>query len=152
MDDPEHVRHKVLFADGVLYDFTTGELRPGVRADRMSKHCPHAFAQPDWSDDLFLKIFGENGFFANLNNFEKHANGKTLDEVAHSETVEDMLLQGLQKRVYTLMDSIAEEDAFFAFLLNWTKSKDEFIIWMKWIARGMSAHPRFCEAVNMGLN
>ena len=147
LDDPEHVRHKVLFDNGILYDFIADTFRPGTRADRMSRRCPHAFKEPSWTPELEAKIFKENGFFKNLAKFEHHAKGKTLDEVAHNGGVHNYLLRCLQIRIYALMDTIAEEDEFFAFLLKWTKSKDEFIVWMKWMARGMSAHPRFCEAV-----
>lgn len=144
LDDPEMVRHKVLFACGTLYDFATNSFRTGRPDDRIHRHSPWTFAEPtSFPPDLLAELNDEKiGLFASLKKFYK---GKGTSLGAQFDGTLQFL-GPLARRIIELLDEAAKYDECIKFLLSWTWDYDETVYWILQLTRGMSSHPRFTEA------
>jgi len=146
LDDPEHVRHKLLFSCGTLYNFETDTFRRGERSDRIQRHLPWAFEDAAWDPAVCELVRGKGGLFETLDLFYKNG-GRSIVAGARGENVEDALRGQQAQRVQGIMQKLAAADAFVKFLLDWTMDIDEALLWLKWLTRGASSHARFCEAI-----
>ena len=76
--DGEHTRHKILMADGVLFNFSTGELRKARMSDRMTRRA--AATSEEWSSAPAAVAIGQkiyhfffrdpNGYMLEIQRFE----------------------------------------------------------------------------------
>jgi len=146
LDDPEAVRHKLLFACGSLYDFRDGTFRFGQRADRIARHLPWKFVEPQWPDAAKELVNGPNGLAELLLKLHR-AKVPSLVEAARGETVLEAFCKADASRAIDLFHELAKHDEFTKFLLEWTLDVDEALLWLKWLTRGASSHPRFTEAI-----
>ena len=138
MDDPEAVRHQLLFACGTLYDFRTDSFRRGEPADRIHRHLPWAYVAPSWPEGVAGDLVVSLGRLAKVPSVVAAMQGSTLPEAFDRAEA---------NKVTETLARLAEHDEFVRFLLDWTVDVDEALLWLKWLARGASSHPRFTEAV-----
>ena len=69
-----------------------------------------------------------------------------ISEAATGSTVVEAFSRTAAQRVIDCFKELAEHDEFTKFLTEWTLDVDEALLWLKWLARGTSSHPRFTEA------
>ena len=63
LDDPEQVRHQLLFSCGTLYNFRTDSFRRGMPEDRIHRHCPWHFREPEIPQALRDECCNAEGLF-----------------------------------------------------------------------------------------
>ena len=56
LDQSEAIRHKVLFADGMLYNADDGTVRRATHADRLCRHANVNYEPPDWPKESYRLI------------------------------------------------------------------------------------------------
>ena len=142
LDDAERVRHQILFSCGSLYCFKDGSVRRGMPEDRIRRHCPVPYRIPDLPADIMSDIHGDQGLIRLLHRFYKEG-GRSLVNAAASAADPQ---HGLASQILVMLNRLVGVDRFIKFLATWTVDWDEVIIWLKWLARGASSHPRFTEA------
>ncbi len=142
LDDSERVRHKLLFACGTLYDFRSNTFRRGERADRICRHLPWRYAEPQWGHET-KQLYDE---LSNLLLELHKAKVPSIVEASTGSTVMEAFSKMKALRVVALFKELAEHDDFLQFLTEWALDVDEALLWLKWLARGASSHPRFTEA------
>jgi hypothetical protein len=129
LDDTERVRHKILFACGTLYDFIAGTSRRGERSDRVCRHLPWNYAPTPVLDASIA------GLVAKLETF--HKDGGTIVTGIDTDAARSICRETRE---------LATRDPFLKFMLSWCVDVDEVFLWIKWLTRGGSSHPRFTEA------
>ena len=135
--DGEHTRHKILMADGMLFNFSTGELRKARMSDRMTRRA--AATSEEWSSAPAAVTIGQKiyHFFA--------SGGKSLYNVADAElgAVATEIKDSLQQ----LMDETP--NSALKVLLDFSGDWDCVVWFLRLASRAASAHPKFCQFVYM---
>ena len=57
-----------------------------------------------------------------------------------------MVLRPIAMKIVEIFERLAKVDKLVKFFTSWTVDIDEVVLWLKWLARGGSSHPRFTEA------
>ena len=128
--DGDHTRGKILFNDGSLFDFETGDVRRALPADRMghTAGCPYKECEvADGVRDLLASTF------ADLKTFYIEEGDKALADTNAGLKIIDNLrqLEGKSKLLRVLIQFCGDWDTVFYFLRT--------------VARCAVGEPRFCE-------
>ena len=91
------------------------------------------------------KVCGPGGMFDLLCSFYEK-NGTSVVDAANDITLPMGELRVIAKKILVAIEELASVDRLVKFFLTWTTDVDEMLIWLKWLARGASSHPRFTEA------
>lgn len=150
LDSYEGLADKMLFKDGQLYNFSTGELRPVKPEDRLCRKCQIPF--PVWQGSLAVKehimYLGQLivGFYmAGGKSLHRPPHGNVAEALAEPLTPEQEKYHKEIQRVFALL--IKEDDA------PWTKAVhnmwanlDEMIYTLRVVARVFSGKRGFAQA------
>ncbi len=82
LDDPDLLRHKLMFSCRTFYDFATGQSREGVPADRVRRHAAATFQKPNIPGELLTEAEGPDGLFASFFDFISKGGTSIMDSLA----------------------------------------------------------------------
>eukprot|EP00969_Alexandrium_andersonii_P065476 2885761-Alexandrium_andersonii.AAC.1 len=124
-------------ADGMFFDFKTGELRKARMSDRMTRRA--AATSEEWSSAPAAVAISQKVYHFLA------SGGKSLYDVADAElsAVATEIKDSLQK----LMDETP--DSALKVLLDFSGDWDCVIWLLRLASRAASAHPKFCQFVYM---
>jgi hypothetical protein len=110
--------------------------------DRICRHLPWSYAEPKWSDETQKSVNGLSELLLKLHLVKV----PSIVDAAGGSTIVEAFSKADAARIISDFEKLAKEDPFVGFLTEWTMDIDEALVWLKWLTRGASSHPRFTEA------
>jgi hypothetical protein len=124
--DGSHSRHRLLFADGMLYDFEASLARHVQPADRMGFHVPFNYVEWEPTDPAQARAI-----FVSVR--EVYLSGKGLDDAEEGVRIKEALTE-LAKECEILRVIFASQDSW-----------DVVLYILRCFTRAVVADARFCE-------